>query len=63
MHGESNGITVKYNGTWQSIDIFLEVHKKFVIQIPINLFITKQLQKYFHGNRNILCDVNQEQQI
>ena len=33
------------------------------IQIHFSLSITKQFQKYTHGNRNMLCDAKQVQQI
>ena len=33
------------------------------MQIHFSLSITKQLQKDTHGNRNILCDAEQVQQI
>ena len=43
------------------IYIILEVHKKLIIQKLFSLSITKQLQMYTHGNRNILCDAQQVQ--
>ena len=48
VHGKFNCITVKYNGTGQSIYIILEVHYKFIMQIHFSLSITKQLQQYTH---------------
>ena len=50
-------ITVKNNGTQHGIYIILELHQKFIIQIHFILSITKQLQKFTHGNRNLarLC--------
>ena len=34
-----------------------------IIQIHFSLSITKQLHWYTHGNRTILCDAKQVQQI
>ena len=43
----------------QSIYFILEIH----YQIHFSLFITKQLLKYTHGNRNTSSNAKQEQQI
>ena len=68
MHSKFNCIPVKHNGTRQIIYIILEVPQKFIIQIHFSLYkyislFLLQNNYNTHGNRNILRDAKQVQQI